>query len=133
MKLKDNKFYADIEAEINEFIVGGVGMLFNNIMDVVLSNGDAPLDERMAIPAVIINKDGYFIMDRYQYKNYEPVVTSEYLKYKFRNVEYHGYWDRGLKKAELRDGKNEQFNADYRRFLIYFHGWYHDYVNNGEE
>jgi len=133
MEVKYNKFYTEIEEEINNFIVGGVSMLFNNIMDLVLSNGDAPLDERATIPTVMINKNGYFVMSRYQYKNYDPLITPDYLKYKFRNVEYHGYRDKGLKKAELRDGKNEQFNADYRNFLIIFHEWYYDYISDGGE
>ena len=127
MEVRDEEFYKKVEREIDNFVIGGANITFNSIIDVVLINENAPLSEKKEIPTVAINKYGYPHFYRYQYEDYEPEMTSEKIICKFRNVEYRDDWDKGTKKSEMRKGQVEQFNEDYKSFLIAFDNWFNKY------
>ena len=127
MEIRGKEFYKKVEREIDSFIIGGTNITFNSIIDVVLINENAPLSEKKEIPTVMVNKYGYPHFYRYHYEDYEPEMTSEKITYKFRNVEYRDNWDKGTKKSEMRKGQIEQFNEDYKSFLIAFDNWFNKY------
>jgi len=127
MEIRGEEFYKKVEREIDNFVIGGANITFNSIIDVVLINENAPLSERKEIPTVMVNKYGYPHFYRYQYEDYEPEMTPEKIVCKFRNVEYRDDRDKGTKKSEMRKGQVEQFNEDYKSFLIAFDNWFTKY------
>ena len=127
MEMGSEEFYKKVEREMDDFIIGGMDITFNSIIDVVLINKNVPLSEKKEIPTVMINKYGYPHFYRYQYEDYEPEITPEKIVYKFRNIEYSDNWDKAIKKSQMRKGQIEQFNEDYKSFLIAFDNWFNKY------
>jgi len=127
MEMGSEEFYKKVEREMDDFIIGGMDVTFNSIIDVVLINKNVPLSEKKEIPTVMINKYGYPHFYRYRYEDYEPEITSEKIVYKFRNIEYSDNWDKAIKKSQMRKGQIEQFNEDYKSFLTAFDNWFNKY------
>jgi len=127
MEMGSEEFYKKVEREMGNFIIGGMDVTFNSIIDVVLINKNVPLSEKKEIPTIMIDKYGYPHFYRYRYEDYEPEITSEKIVYKFRNIEYSDNWDKGIKKSQMRKGQIEQFNKDYKSFLIAFDNWFNKY------
>ena len=127
MEIQNEEFYKKAEREMDDFIIGGMDITFNSIIDVVLINKNVPLSEKKEISAIMVNKYGYSHFYRYHYEDYEPEITSEKIVYKFRNIEYSDNWDKGIKRSQMRKGQIEQFNEDYKSFLITFDDWFNKY------
>jgi len=106
MEMGSEEFYKKVEREMGNFIIGGMDVTFNSIIDVVLINKNVPLSEKKEIPTIMIDKHGYPHFYRYRYEDYEPEITSEKIVYKFRNIEYSDNWDKGIKKIADEEGTN---------------------------